>query len=156
MGSEHRAKQIKLFEGELGTADVFINQVDLGKIRIKKIWAVSEEAQAAHATIIRHVIVGTVADTDRYANITNDSDLTTSALDDPDGVINSAAWVANVVRSVDFGAKTAGNAPDAAAPGTPGGSYPEHSGTLLTTITHAGTTPTASRVTVGMDYFESD
>lgn len=156
MGSEHRAKQIVLFDGELGTGDTLINQIDLGKIRIKAVKAVSEEAQAAHATILRRVLVGTVADTDRYVEITNDSDVSSSALDDPDGGVSSAAWVANVAREVDFSLKTAGNAPNAAAPGTPGGSYPEHSGTLLTTVIHSGTTPTASRVTVTMDYFESD
>lgn len=149
-------KQIVLLEAELGTGDTLVAQHDLGKIRIKRIWAVPEEAQAAHATILRRVLVGTVADTDRYAELTNDSDIASSAVTDPDGVIVSSAWSAQTVKELDFAAKTVGNAPDAAAPGTPGGSFPEHSGVLVVTAIHSGTTPTASRITVGMDYYESD
>jgi hypothetical protein len=149
-------QHIQLFSGELGTADVLENCFDLGKIRIARIWAISEEAQAAHATILRSVQVGTVADPDRYAHLTNDSDLTSDPVTDPDGVIVSSAWTADVVKELDFTDKTVGNAPTAAAPGTPGGSFPEHSGPLLVTVTHSGTTPTASRVTVGMEFFPSD
>jgi len=147
-----------LFSDEVATAADTLDYFDFGKIRIVRIWAVSEEAQAAHATILREVKVGTAADVDRYAHITNDSDLsdTAAVTTDPDGVLSVGAWAAATVRSVDFRTKTVGNAPDAAAPGTPGGSFPEHSGVLVCEVIHAGTTPTASRVTVGMDYYVSD
>lgn len=156
MTTPNAPQQIVLLQGEVGTADSLLNHFDLGKIRIKRIWAIPEEAQAAHATILLEVMVGTVADPDRYAHLTNDSDLTSSAVTDPDGVIVSSAWAAKTVKELDFAAKTAGNAPDAAAPGTPGGSYPEHSGVLEVTVTKSGTTPAAGRVTVGMEYFNSD
>jgi len=148
--------QLILHEGEVGAADTFLNHFDLGKIRIKRVWAIPEETQAAHATILLEVKLGTVADPDRYAHLTNDSDLTTSLVTDPDGVIVSSAWTAKTMKELDFAAKTVGNAPDAAAPGTPGGSYPEHSGVLELTVVKAGTTPGAGRVTVGIDYFPSD
>lgn len=156
MAVQHRPKRIVLFEGEVDTASNFVVAHNFGKIRIAKIGAIFEEAQAAHSTITRTVLVGTAADTDRYADLTNDSDRTTDAVTDPDGVIVSSAWAALTAKELDFSAKTVGNAPGAAAPGTPGGSYPEHSGVLVCTVTHAGTTPTASRGTVYMDYFDSD
>ena len=141
---------------EVGAADNLLQAFDFGKIRIKRIWALPEVAQAAHASILLEVKVGTVADTDRYAHLTNDSDLASSAVTDPDGVIVTSAWAAFTTKELDFAAKTVGNAPDAAAPGTPGGSYPEHSGPLHVQVIKAGTTPDAGRVTVGMDYFPSD
>lgn len=156
MGTPNQPKQFILFNDEVGAAETAVSNIDLGKIRIHKIQAVAEETQAAHATILLEVKVGTPADPDRYAHLTNDSDLTSDPVTDPDGVIVSSAWTAKTAKTIDFSAKTVGNAPNAAAPGTPGGSYPEHSGILETTIAKSGTTPAAGRVQVTLFYYDSD
>lgn len=156
MTTPNAPKTAILFNDEVGTADNLVQDFDFGKIRIKRVSVVPEETQAAHATILLEVKLGTVADPDRYAHLTNDSDLTSDVVTNPDGVIVSSAWTAKTAKELDFDDKTEGNAPDAAAPGTPGGSYPEHSGILELTVTKSGTTPTAGRVTVIMEYHDSD
>lgn len=156
MTTPNAPSQLILFNDEVGTADSLVCNFDLGKIRIVKLSVTPEEAQAAHATILLEVKLGTVADPDRYAHLTNDSDLTSSLVSDPDGVIVSSAWAAKTVKELDFTAKTQGNAPNAAAPGTPGGSFPEHSGVLELTVAKSGTTPTAGRVAVVLHYYPSD
>lgn len=156
MTTSNWPNQIILYNDALGTADNFVGLVDLGKIRIKRLWAIADQAQAVHATIVREVKLGTPADDDRYGYLTNDSDLVSSLPSAPSGVIVSSAWAAKTTKELDYSTKTVGNAPDVVAPGTPGGSFPEHSGPLQLTVVHAGTTPTACRFTVGMDYYPSD
>jgi hypothetical protein len=155
MATPNAPEQVVLINREVGAADSFVSHHDLGKIRIVKVTAIPVAAQAAHATILLEVKLGTPALPARYAWLTNDTDVPNDALSNPLGVGVSSAWVAKTAKSLDYTLKTVGNAPNVASPGNAGG-FPEHQGVLELTVTKSGTTPAAGGVTVLLDYFNSD
>lgn len=118
-------------------------------VRIKRLWAVPQAAQAAHSTI-----VDTVTFTDRgtagagstdIAVLTNDTDLADSITRE------SGAWVAYDAKEVDYENR----------PGSPtnaeNSAYEVAAGTVISVqVLGAGTTPDANWFTVGIDYVESD
>lgn len=143
--SRDRMKQMILFSGEVGTSADLKNVISLKKpIRIVRVWAVPEVAQAAHATVLMECMLGTVADPDAYVHLTNDSDLSDS------DVIVTSAWAANTVKEKDYEDDTSGTEDRP-------GSYKEiAAGLIQARVVKSGSTPDAGRVTFGMDYYESD
>lgn len=139
-----RAQNIAIPFGEMAAADTFEQAIYFKKpMRIAQAWGISEEAEAAHATQVLRIQFGTAADPDAYADLTNDSDITTA------GVIVSSAWVADTVKARDFEADAAGVA------GRPGSFMEVPAGVLLITVSKAAGTA-AGRVTAGLRVFESD